>query len=58
MHRSMNNYDIKQYDPSNFYKINREIFDKEEEKFNNKKIYDAISLVSVMLVDLGIIYSE
>lgn len=58
MHRRMNNYGIKQYDPSNFYKINREIFDKEEEKFNNKKIYDAISLVSVMLVDLGIIYSE
>lgn len=58
MHRSMNNYGIKQYDPSDFYKINRKIFDMEEKKFKDKKVYDAISLISIMLIDLGIIYDE
>lgn len=58
MHRSMNNYGIKQYDPSDFYKINKKIFDIEEEKFDKKKAYDAISLISIMLIDLGIIYNE
>ncbi len=58
MHRSMNNYGIKQYDPSDFYRINKKIFDIEEEKFDKKKVYDAISLISIMLIDLGIIYNE
>lgn len=58
MHRSMNNYKITQYDPSDFYKINKKIFDIEEQKFSDKNSYDAISLISIMLVDLGIIYYE
>ena len=58
MHRSMNKYGIKQYDPSNFYKTNKEIFDIEEEKFDKKKVYDAISLISIKLIQLGIMYYD
>lgn len=57
MHRTMNNCDLKQYDTSDFHKINKKIFTIEEEKFNNKG-YDALSLISIMLIDLGIIYSD
>ena len=55
MHRTMIKYGICQYDPSDFYKINKKMFDMEEEKFNNDKVYDALSLISIMLIDLGII---
>ena len=58
MHRSMISYNIIQYDTSNFYKINKKIFEMEENNFKSKQYYNAISLISIMLVDLGIIYSK
>ena len=58
MHRTMNKYGIVKYDPSDFYRINKKIFDIEEEKYELEKGYDALSLISIMLIDLGIIYAD
>lgn len=58
MHRSMKNIGINSYDPSDFYRCNKKIFDYEENLHDEEGVYRAISLVSIMLVDLGIIYEE
>lgn len=58
MHRSMNNVGITNYEPTNFYRINKKIFDYEENEHEINNIYPALSLLSVMLVDLGIIYED
>jgi len=55
MHKSMLNYDINNYDPTNFKRINEIIYQKEEQCFKNNKYFDALSLISIMLIDLGII---
>ena len=55
MHHSMMNYNIRDYDPSNMERINEIIFRKEEESFRDYKCFSALSLISVMLIDLGII---
>lgn len=55
MHRVMNVYGIRSYDPSNFQKENIRIFNEESKEFLNNKYFNALSLISVMLVDLGII---
>lgn len=55
MHRVMNDYEIRSYDPSNFQKENIRIFNEESKEFLNNKYFNALSLISVMLVDLGII---
>lgn len=58
MYRSMLNIGIIKFDPSNFYKVNKKIYDYENNyyKINNK--IPALSLISIMLIDLGIIYEE
>lgn len=43
------------YDPSDFKKINEKIYRKEEEIYKNNGHFEALSLISVMLIDLGII---
>lgn len=48
-------YNIRNYDPSDFKRINETIYRKEEECFKNNKYFDALSLISIMLIDLGII---
>lgn len=58
MHRTFNNIGIKEYDPSEFYKINKKVYDFETKIYKDKKIIPALSLISVMLVDLGIIYED
>ena len=58
MHRSFLKHDIANYDPSDFYRINKKIFDEQEELFKNNGFYKALSLITIMLVDLGIIYEE
>lgn len=55
MHRSMIEYNIRHYDTSNLKRINEIIYRKEEECFKNNKYFDALSLISIMLIDLGII---
>lgn len=55
MHRGLINYDIHQYDPSNLKLVNNKVYRKEEEQFKTYKNFNALSLISMMLIDLGII---
>lgn len=55
MHRTMYFYGIRKYDPSNFKKENLKIFRKESEEYLNNKYFNALSLIGIMFIDLGII---
>lgn len=56
MHRSMLKYGINSYEPaSNFKRINKRIFRLENENYKHNKCFNALSLISIMLIDLGII---
>ena len=55
MHRTMNLYGIRKYDPSDFKNENLKIFRKETESYLKKGYFNALSLISIMLIDLGII---
>ena len=55
MHRILLEFGIYEYDPSNFKNINNKIFTKMEEIYKNNKYILPLSLISIMLVDLGII---
>lgn len=58
MHRSMNAIGVSNYDPSDFHRINKKIFEYEKSIYDSSGKIPALSLISVMLVDLGIIYEE
>ena len=58
LHRSMLNYKINKYDTSNFYNVNKNIFDIETKTYKKYNYFNAISLFSILLIDLGIIYEE
>lgn len=58
MHQGLLDYGIRDYDPSDFKNVNKSVFRKEEEQFKNSKCFDSLSLLSIMLVDLGLIYEE
>lgn len=55
MHKSMLEYGIISYNTDNFKNINEKIYKKEEECFKNNKYLNALSLISIILIDLGII---
>lgn len=55
MHRSLLNYNIREYDPSNLEQANATVYRKEEECFRDNGYFEALSLISIMLIDLGII---
>ena len=55
MHNSMLKYNIRNYDLDNFKRTNEIIYRKQEENFKNNKYFNALSLISIMLIDLGII---
>ncbi len=55
MNKSLNSYGIKNYDTSQFKHINNMVFRKEEECFKKNHYFNALSLISIMLIDLGII---
>ena len=55
MHRTMKKYGIRDYDSSNFQKENIKIFRNEAEEYIKNKYFNALSLISIMLIDLGII---
>lgn len=55
MHKGLLKYNINKYDPSNLQTINSKVYKKEEEYFKNNKCFNALSLISMMLIDLGII---
>ena len=55
MHKSFENMKIYSYEPSDFYKVNKKVFEMEESFLKTDGYYKALSLITVMLVDLGII---
>lgn len=55
MHRTMKKYGIIDYDPTYFHKENIKIFRSETEEYIKHKYFNALSLISIMLIDLGII---
>lgn len=55
MHRSMKEFGLISYDTANFKNVNETIFKKEEENFMIDKNFLALSLISILLIDLGII---
>ena len=58
MHRTMKLFGITSYDPSNFKRENCIIFREEEDNYKYSKRFRALSLISIMLIDLGIIYRK
>lgn len=55
MHRSFLSYRIHNYDTSDFYHINNKIYNEEKTLFEHEHYFKALSLITIMLVDLGII---
>ncbi len=55
MHKTFKNYEILKYDTANFKETNLKIFNLEEKIFKKNDYYNALSLISLMLIDLGII---
>lgn len=55
MNRSIKKFNILEYNPDFFKDTNLKIFNKQEELFKNKEIIQSLSLISIMLLDLGII---
>lgn len=58
MHRIFLEFGIYEYDPSNFKSINNKIFSRMEEIYKNNTYMIPLSLISIMLVDLGIINTK
>ena len=55
MHRSLLKYNIRDYDTGNLKFENNLIYKKESECYKNERYFEALSLISMMLIDLGII---
>lgn len=55
MHRVMYKYGIRNYDTSNFKKENLKIFKEESKEYSKSKTFTALSLISILFIDLGII---
>lgn len=58
MHRGMQEFGIMEYDPSNLKTVNTNIFRKEEEIYKDNKTIKALSLLSILLIDLQIIIEK
>lgn len=55
MHKTMFNMGVYKYEPADFETTNLKIFSNEEDSYLNNGYYIALSLISVMFIDLGII---
>jgi len=55
MDKSLKSLGIQEYNLDNFSITNEKIFNKEEEIFKSKRNYRLLSLISIILLDLGII---
>ena len=55
MHHSLLEFNIREYDPTDLCLINNNIYRKQEEYYKVNKCFKTLSLISVMLIDLGII---
>lgn len=58
MHKTLLKYGINDYDASNLKHVNYTVYRKEEESYRDKSSFDALSLIAIMFIDLGIIYEE
>ena len=55
MNLGLLNFNIHDYDPSDFKKVNETVYRKEEELYKINGYFSALSLIGVMLVDLGLV---
>lgn len=55
MNLGLLNFNIHDYDPSYFKKVNETVYRKEEELYKTNGYFSALSLIGVMLVDLGLV---
>lgn len=55
MHRVLLDFGIKNYNTDNFKHTNKKIFKKQEEYYKNYELIRSLSLISIMLIDMGII---
>ncbi len=55
MNRGIRNFNILEYNTDFFKETNLKIFNKQEELFKNEKVVQSLSLISILLLDLGII---
>ena len=53
--KGINNFNIYNLDIDNFKETNIKIFNKEEDYYKNYKTWKALSLISIMLLQLDII---
>lgn len=55
MHKTLNHIGVDSYDIDNFYDANKSILDIQERYVSDKGDYKILSLISIALIDLGII---
>lgn len=55
LNRTLKMYGINSYDPSYFKDINMKVYNSEESEYVKNKVCNALSLIGIMLIDLGII---
>lgn len=55
MHRVLLDFGINNYNTDNFKHTNKKIFRKQEEYYKNCDLIRSLSLISIMLIDMGII---
>lgn len=58
MHKSLESLEINRYDLDNMQEISVKIFEKEEKYCEENAVYRLLSLLSIMFIDLGIIYKS
>lgn len=58
MNKSLANFKINEYDTDKFKHTNIKIFNKQEEYYKNNKLIKSLSLISILLIDLGIIIEK
>lgn len=58
MHKSLESLEINRYDPDNMQETSVKIFENEEKYCKENAVYRLLSLLSIMFIDLGIIYKS
>lgn len=58
MHKSLESLEINRYDLDNMQEISVKIFENEEKYCEENAVYRLLSLLSIMFIDLGIIYKS
>lgn len=58
MHKSLESLGINRYDVDNMQETSVKIFENEEKYCKENVVYRLLSLLSIMFIDLGIIYKS